>query len=129
MRRYAKFDHRIMSTCRLTCILTSLMLFGLAGTGASQHVTFERLVRADREPANWMTYYGAYNGRRYIALNQINTQNVEKLTVKWTVTVGEKPGLQVTSIVVDGVMYITSADNQVYALNAATGERLWRHTH
>ena len=74
-----------------------------------------------------MTYYGSYNGWRYSPLTQINPQNVAQLTVKWTVTVGKHQGLQATPIVVDGIMYLSNADNSVYALNAATGERLWRH--
>lgn len=127
MRRYTKSDRYTVLAHQLTRIVIGFVLLGLASDGATQSVTFERLVRADREPANWMTYYGAYNGWRYSALDQINTHNVDQLTVKWTVTVGERQGLQVTPIVVDGIMYLASADNQVYALNAATGARLWRH--
>ncbi len=123
MRRSTKSTRHTLPTRQLALIITGLVLLGLAGEGATQNVTFERLVRADREPANWMTYYGAYNGWRYSALNQINTQNAGKLAVKWTLTVGKYQGLQVTPIVVDGIMYITSADSDAHAFNAATGER------
>lgn len=129
MRLSTKSDSNIKAACRVALLIMGLCLWGFTGEAVSQNVTAERLVKADREPANWMTYYGAYNGWRYSALTQINTQNVEQLAVKWSFTMGEYQGLQVTPIVVDGVMYLASADNHVYALNAATGERLWRHTY
>ncbi len=129
MTQPTKSTRQTLPIHRFALIITGLVLLGIAGQSAAQNVTFERLIRADREPANWMTYYGTYNGWRYSALNQINTQNVGQLAVKWTRTIGEYQGLQVTPIVVDGIMYLTSADNDVHAFNAATGERLWRHAY
>ncbi len=128
MKSYTDSDRNIHLTGRLAQIMIGLCLWGfLLGEAASQRVTTERLLNAHREPANWMTYCGAYHGWRYSALTQVSTQNVARLVVKWSFTTGTDQGLQATPMVVDGVMYLTSADNQVYALNAATGEQLWHH--
>ena len=52
-------------------------------SGQSQAVTYERLLKADQEPGNWLMYSGTYSGWRFSKLNQINTQNVKNLRVKW----------------------------------------------
>jgi alcohol dehydrogenase (cytochrome c) len=46
-------------------------------------VTFDRILHADREPQNWLTYSGNYAGHRYSTLNQINRSNVKNLQMKW----------------------------------------------
>ena len=51
--------------------------------GQSLPVTYERLVKADREPGNWLMYSNTYNSWRFSRLDQINTQNVKNLHVKW----------------------------------------------
>src|SRR5882672_315087 len=51
--------------------------------GASAQVTPQRLLDAAKEPQNWLMYSGDYAGRRYSALDQINTSNAAKLVPKW----------------------------------------------
>lgn len=100
-------------------------------------VTYERIVNARSEPHNWLTYYGAYDGQRYSALDQINTENVAQLAPAWVFqfgTMGAQAGpstyaLEAAPIVVDGVMYLSGYDGWVWALDAATGQELWRYKH
>ncbi len=100
-------------------------------------VTFERLVRARSEPHNWLTYYGAYDGQRFSALDQINRSNVARLRPAWVFQsapiglVASPPhySLEAAPIVVDGVMYLSGFDGHVWAINAATGEELWHYRH
>src|SRR6201997_5773884 len=54
----------------------------------TRNVTYERILRARSEPHNWLTYYGAYDGQRYSPLEQINTQNVRRLTPAWVFQCG-----------------------------------------
>jgi alcohol dehydrogenase (cytochrome c) len=101
-------------------------------------VNYERIRRArGAEPQNWLTYYGAYDGQRYSELDQINTGNVAQLKTAWVFQCGAV-GLQAGAttyafecapIVVDGVMYITGWDGWCWALNAVTGQELWRYRH
>jgi len=103
----------------------------------AQGVTFERLRRARSEPQNWLTYYGAYDGQRFSALDQINTRTVKKLRPAW-VFQSAPFGLTATPatyafeaapIVVDGVMFTTGPDGYAWALDAATGKLLWQYKH
>ena len=91
-------------------------------------VTSERLINAAKEPHNWLTYSGTYNGWRYSPLDQINGSNVKKLRLAWAHSHGKpEGGYSVTPIVADGVMYITSSWNRIYAIDAASGQELWRY--
>ena len=100
-------------------------------------VNYERIRQARSEPQNWLTYYGAYDGQRYSALDQINTENVGRLTPVWVFqcgAVGLQAGattyaFEAAPIVVDGVMYITGWDGWCWALDAVTGQELWRYRH
>ncbi len=114
----------------LSSLVFLLLLLGLApGPALSQEVTFDRLLKADNDPNNWITYYRNYQGWRFSPLTQINTANVKKLVPKWTFQTGPDQGFQVSPLVVDGVMYITSALNNVFALDAETGKMLWRYNY
>jgi alcohol dehydrogenase (cytochrome c) len=77
--------------------------------------------------ANWISYNGDYTGRRYSGLTQITPANARGLTVHWVFHAREISPLEVTPIVVAGVMFVTSA-NDAYALDAKTGKTLWHHT-
>ena len=109
----------------------------LRAPDVATRVTGDRLVRARSEPQNWLTYYGAYDGQRYSALDQITTANVKNLKLAWQFQAGvigliASPAtyaFEATPIVVDGVMYVSGWDGYVWALDAATGKLLWRYRH
>jgi quinohemoprotein ethanol dehydrogenase len=65
--------------------------------------------------------------QRYSPLDQINSLNVEKLGLAWAVDLGTNRGIEATPIVVDGVLYLSSAWSVVHAFDAATGKPLWRY--
>ena len=70
------------------------------------------------KPGAWPTYHGNTSGNRFSALDQINTSTVQRLAPKWMFTIQGAPrALQVTPVVVDGVMYVTSV-NEAYGLYA-----------
>ncbi len=90
-------------------------------------VNESRIINADREPGNWMTYGRTYDEQRFSPLNQINDHNVSQLGLAWYYDLDTNRGQEATPIVVDGVMYFTSAWSKVFALNAATGKLLWSY--
>ncbi len=93
-------------------------------------VTADRLESAEGEPENWLTYYGTYKSWRYSSLDQVNRSNVMRLTTVWAFESGlDDGGMQSAPLVVDGVMYVSAAQNHVFALDAVTGEQIWRYKH
>ena len=84
-----------------------------------------RILAARETPGDWLTYGGTYDEQRHSLLTQIDTVNVDQLGVAWTYELSTARGVESTPIVVDGVMYVTSAWSVVHALDAKTGEELW----
>ncbi len=76
---------------------------------------------------NWVSYSGDYSGTRHSRLTQISPANVGRLTAQWVFHPRVVSPLEVTPVVVAGVMFVTSA-NDAYALDAKTGKVLWHHT-
>lgn len=95
-----------------------------AGPGS---VTEVRLVNADHEPGNWLAYGRTYSEERFSPLQEISGRNVNQLGLAWSFDLDTHRGQEATPIVVDGVMYFTSAWSRVFALNAATGALLWSY--
>ena len=113
-------------------VLSSLLLASPSpGRGAEwRDVSDARLVNAERDAGNWLMYNRTYAGWRYSPLEQISTANIKKLVPKWIFAGGTIGDQQMTPVVNDGVMFTTStalAFNRVHAVNAATGELLWKH--
>lgn len=75
---------------------------------------------------NWTSYNGDYSGRRYSGLSEINVANVGRLQASWVFHPGNSQNLEVTPVAIDGVMYVTSA-NDVFALDARTGRSVWHY--
>jgi quinohemoprotein ethanol dehydrogenase len=90
-------------------------------------VNGDRIINADQEPQNWLTYGRSYNEQRFSPLKQITDQNVSQLGLAWYYDLDTHRGQEATPIVVDGEMYFTSAWSKVFALNAATGAPLWSY--
>jgi alcohol dehydrogenase (cytochrome c) len=76
--------------------------------------------------SDWPSYNGGANGSRYSTLVQITPANAKRLTPKWLFSLPNAARLQVTPVVVDGVMYVTHA-NECYALDAGTGREIWHY--
>jgi alcohol dehydrogenase (cytochrome c) len=76
--------------------------------------------------AGWDTYHGSPNGNRFSVVNQITPANVGRMAPKWVFTLPNAAQLQVTPLVVDGVMYVTAA-NDLYALDAGSGRQIWNY--
>ena len=80
---------------------------------------------------DWGTYLGDKASSHFSALRQITPRNVAKLEVAWTYQAGglgadNRTQIQCNPLVVDGVLYGTTPDLQVFALDAAGGRELWR---
>lgn len=108
---------------------TTILTASIALWAQSQPVTFDRLVRADQEPANWMMYSQTYNGWRFSRPNQINTQTVKNLQVKWLFQGRHEQKFETTPLAVDGIMYLTRPENDIFAVDAETGRVLWVYSH
>jgi quinoprotein glucose dehydrogenase len=79
---------------------------------------------------DWPTYLGDKNSSHYSALKQINTRNVRRLTEAWTYHCGDgrpdnRSQIQCNPLIIGGILYGTSPQLKLFALNAATGEELW----
>jgi alcohol dehydrogenase (cytochrome c) len=81
---------------------------------------------ADPRPSEWPSYHGHLSGNRYSPLEEINAENVAHLAAKWMFPIGNAKRLEVTPVVVDGVMFVTAA-NEVYALDARSGRQIWHY--
>jgi alcohol dehydrogenase (cytochrome c) len=105
------------------------MLIVLLYAAAPAEVTYDRLLHADREPHNWLTYSGTYASHRYSSLSQINRTNVKYLQLKWTyhpiVQKNSQIKMENTPLVVDGIVYTGTAVEAV-ALDAVTGRQYWQ---
>src|SRR5579883_208093 len=106
-------------------LLSTLLL--AASALPAQQLTFDRIAHSDREPQNWLTYWGDYGGVRHRDLKQINTSNVKDLRLEWMFQTGVAGSFETVPLVVDGVMYFTGGDAQAFAIDARSGRQLWRY--
>jgi alcohol dehydrogenase (cytochrome c) len=78
---------------------------------------------------DWITFGGALNNQRYSTLNQINTSNVQDLKGAWMTRLGSGRGakykFEADPLVIDGVMYIPTGNDDIFALDAKTGKKIW----
>src|SRR5450631_3260557 len=75
---------------------------------------------------DWPVYGGSSDNAHYSKLKQINTGNVAKLEKAWSYDTEETGGLETSPIIVDGVLYAYTPSQKIIALNAATGELIWK---
>jgi quinohemoprotein ethanol dehydrogenase len=87
-----------------------------------------RLVAADSEPGNWMEPGRTYGEQHFSPLKNIDAGNVKRLGLAWAYDLDTAHrGQESTPLVIDGVMYVTSAWSKVFALDAKTGAPLWTY--
>jgi PQQ-dependent dehydrogenase (methanol/ethanol family) len=90
-------------------------------------LTYERLRDAAKEPQNWLTYWGDYQGTHYSGLKEVTPSNVRQLQAKWTLQMPGSSSIEATPLVVDGIMYTSGPPGTVVALDARTGRQIWRY--
>jgi len=87
-----------------------------------------QLAPAQGTTQDWPSYGGLWNAWRHSELSQVNVDNVRKLSVQWVFQTGDDAeGLQTTPIVKDGVMYVSTSSNLIFAIDAKTGDVLWKY--
>ena len=126
------------------CIVFAGVLIALAGCGQQSpkskgpqiashtysgpaDVDGARIQGADAEPGNWMSYGRTYSEQRFSPLDKITDANAGKLGLAWYYDLDTSRGQEATPIVVDGVMYVSTAWSKVKALDARSGALLWAY--
>jgi len=88
-------------------------------------VTAERLKKP--EDGNWFHFRRTYDGWGFSPLNEITAKNVGRLQLVWSMATGQVEGHQAPPIVNNGVMFVATPGNQLLAIEARTGNLLWRY--
>jgi len=97
--------------------------------GDMQTVTQDMLDRAAGDGNNFLHTNGNYDQTRYHPARQINTSNVHKLRPAWIFQTEVVETMETSPIVIDGIMYVTTAFSHAYALDAKTGAEIWHYKH
>ena len=90
-------------------------------------LSFDRLRNAQKEPQNWLTYWGNYQGDHFSALKQITPANVSRLQAQWSVQMPGSSILETTPLVVDGTMYASGPPGEMFAIDARSGLQIWKY--
>ena len=77
--------------------------------------------------ANWLSHGGGADESDFSRLDQITSENVGQLGLDWYLDLDGEVALEATPLAVDGVLYFTGTYSAVYAVDAKTGEVLWKH--
>ncbi len=116
----------LLAICATIGILGTFALAGLAADLSNYTpVTDSRL--SNPEPENWLLIRRTYNGWGYSPLDQINRDNVKNLVPVWLFSTGVTEGHESPPIVNNGIMFVSTPQAQVIALDAKTGNALWRY--
>lgn len=110
--------------------LVGVLVGALALTGCGQNpgdIDAERLLGANSDNGNWITYGRTYDEQRFSPLTEINERNVNELGLAWYADLDTARGQEATPIVINGKIYITTAWSKVKAYEATTGKLLWEY--
>jgi alcohol dehydrogenase (cytochrome c) len=116
MKRWFTINARVLTFAAMAVAVVSL---------DAQQVTFDRILHADKEPQNWLSYSGTPLNQRYSGLAQITPANVKNLQLQWIWQARSLEKFETTALVVNGVLYTVQAPNDVVALDAETGRPYW----
>jgi len=101
-------------------------------TGAIEgtiNVTQSQLTGAGKQTKDWLHTNGDYAQTRFFGGAKLNVANVKNLRPEYSFQTEVRESMETAPIVVDGVMYMTTAFNHVYALDAVTGKEFWHYKH
>ncbi len=92
-------------------------------------VTTEKLSSGLTDPATWLLYGGDYGNYRHSPITAFTPQSVARLQVAWAFPTGTLGQFEASPVIYDGIMYVSSSYNRLFALNPETGELYWRYDH
>jgi PQQ-dependent dehydrogenase (methanol/ethanol family) len=119
--------HAIMGAALSVASLFLLSCGPAAPTGTAARVDAARLTAADADADNWMSHGRTYGEQRFSPLDAINRGNVKDLGLAWHAEFDTDRGHHATPLVVDGVLYTSTAWSKVHAFDAKTGRLLWSY--
>jgi quinohemoprotein ethanol dehydrogenase len=117
----------VAAAAGLIALAACQSMAGGGGGGGAANVDDARLVNAESEPGEWMSHGRTYSEQRFSPLDQINTDTVSDLGLAWHADLDTRRGQEATPLMVDGVIYVSTAWSKVYAFDAVTGEQLWEY--
>jgi PQQ-dependent dehydrogenase (methanol/ethanol family) len=116
-------------TLLATASLAIMAAVAVVTPSRADDVSFDKILHAEKNPGDWLTYHGSFNGWHHSPLDQITTENVGGLKVAFIHQPGRTTrGVQSMPLAVDGVLYYSGSYSKVYALDGATGEVKWAYT-
>ena len=114
----------------LACIPLTVMIFKTSfagGAGASANVDDRRITTEGASAGNWLVNGASFESSHFSPLKQITSDNVSRLGLAWSIDVTDSAmGVVAESLVVDGVIYVSGPQSRVFALDASSGELLWK---
>ena len=117
---------------QLVAYVRSLQTTGEAPsrTSAAVNVSYDEIRSVDEPAEDWLTFSGSYSSHRHSVLRQIDPQNVKKLSLRWNHQLDGDPGkVESSPLVRGGIMFLTVPNGGVIALDATSGQRLWKFEH
>jgi alcohol dehydrogenase (cytochrome c)/quinohemoprotein ethanol dehydrogenase len=126
-------SHKTVAGALLLMAAATAMLFfysvghALGAEAGKGPVDGARIANGDNEPGNWLSYGRTYSEQRYSPLSRINADNAKNLGIAWFADLDTNRGQEATPLVVDGVMYVSTAWSLVKAYDARNGSLLWSY--
>ena len=126
----------VMALCAAAGVANAEEIQGQKGMGGGAaaiskgiNVTQAQLNGSAKQGVDWLQTNGGYDQTRFYPGKQINAGNVAKLQAQFTFQTEVRESMETAPIVVDGIMYMTTSFNHVYALDAVTGKEFWHYKH
>ena len=122
---------RMTASKKLVCVAVGAFFASAAFADVAQNISVDqsKLSAAAKDSNNFLHSNGSYEQTRFYPAKQINSGNVANLRPAFTFQTEVLESMETAPIVVDGVMYITTSYNHVYAIDAVTGKQLWHYKH
>jgi glucose dehydrogenase len=109
-------------------IACSAVTFGTAAAASgAANVTAQRAAKAASEPDQWMMYGGTYSEQRFSQLKKIDSSNIGQLGLQWFSDYETNQNQHGSPLYIDGVIYVSTARNVVYAFDGKTGKQIWKY--
>jgi len=111
----------------LLAVALAMALSGCGTRSGNGEVDGRRIADADREPGQWLSIGRTWDEQRHSPLKQIDSDNVGELALAWYADLDTNRGQEASPLVIDGVLYVSTAWSKVLAFDAATGKPLWSY--